>query len=508
MKYILIFASILLTFDSYAQNKQDYNWLFGREASTVDDDKGYIFDFNSNPVGIKKRDNGIGIEGQNTSISDKDGNLLFYSNGCAVLNRNGDVMPNGNYIADTTWIQKLNKDCNRGYPGGQDILILPNPNGSDTYYLVNKPFVCNGLNVKDSIPIWYNIIDLELDNGNGDLKEKNSVLYDGKNCLSSFLTAIPHQNGNDFWIIQPLVDDSTFITFLLTENGFEKYPDQYTHEFFNLWRSSASGTAKFNNSGTKYALYNYYDQLHIYDFDRFTGILSNHQKINVYQDIDISDIRFSSIEWSPNDRFIYTASSLELYQVDTWEADIERDGIRLVAEWDGTNDPFSNTFYMMALAPDCKIYMCSTSGNNSYHVIKNPDDLGEDCNFCQSCLPLPEPANFGGMPNFPRFRVDAAEKCDSTIDLVLGLPVWYEEDLEVYPNPSHGIYTITIPQDMTKGLLKVFGINGKTIKSINISNQNKIDLDLTPYDAGQYIIELYQENSKDRTIYTAKVVKI
>jgi hypothetical protein len=54
--------------------------------------------------------------------------------------------------------------------------------------------------------------------------------------------------------------------------------NQNTHQYFDRFRSSASGTAKFSPDGTKYAIYNYYDQLHVYDFDRETGHLSNHQK--------------------------------------------------------------------------------------------------------------------------------------------------------------------------------------------------------------------------------------
>ena len=507
MKYLITLTLLICLNYCTAQHKQDYNWLLGREASIADDDKGYIFDFNSNPVDIRRRDNGIGLGGNDASISDKEGNLLFYSNGCAVLNRYGEIMPNGHDIVDTVWMNKWNDDCNLGYVGGQDILILPNPDGSDTYYLINKPEVFNGFNVDGSFPIWYNIIDINKDNGRGDLILKNKILLNKENTLKGFLTSIRHENKTDWWIIQPLRDDSIFTTFLLTKDGFQRYPDQNTHEFFNSWRSSSGGTAKFSPDGTKYALYTFVDQLHIYDFDRSNGVLSNHQKIFVYPNPDQDEVRFCSVEWSPNSRFIYTASSKELHQVDTWEDDIQNDGIRLIAEWDGTKDPFSNTFYLMAQGPDCRIYMCSTSGNNSYHVIRNPDRLGKACNFCQSCLQLPEPANIGTMPNFPRFRVDAAEKCDSTIDLVLGMPVWYEEKLVVYPNPSSGIYTIKSPALLSNYSIDIYDMNGKMIKQLKDLTSNELNIDLTSLPKGQYVVELYDLNSNLNTIYKAKITK-
>ncbi|MFT6335731.1 MAG: hypothetical protein ACJATI_002486 [Halioglobus sp.] len=81
-------------------------------------------------------------------------------------------------------------------------------------------------------------------------------------------------------------------------------------------RTSASGTAKFSPDGTNYAFYNYYDQLHIYDFDRLPESLSNHQKIDVIEDPEYFNLLFSSLEFSPDSRFIYCASSTVLYKVD------------------------------------------------------------------------------------------------------------------------------------------------------------------------------------------------
>lgn len=38
------------------------------------------------------------MEGSNTGMCDKEGNLLFYSNGCKVVNAKGEVMQNGDSI--------------------------------------------------------------------------------------------------------------------------------------------------------------------------------------------------------------------------------------------------------------------------------------------------------------------------------------------------------------------------------------------------------------------------
>ena len=253
-------------------------------------------------------------------------------------------------------------------------------------------------------------IDMNKDNGNGDVVFKDQVFFNEQKLLASYLTAIRHNNGNDWWIIQPVVEDSVFVTFILDDTGIHRVDDQSSRFFFDLERSSASGTAKFCPDGSRYAIYNYYDQLHVYDFDRETGELSNHRMIEIYDpdEIDREIINFGSVEWSPNGRFIYCASSEDLFQVDTWEENIQ-DGVRHIDTYDGTRDPFQTRLFLMVQAPDCKIYMTPASGSYSLHVINKPDELGTDCDFVQNGINLPN-SNGGGLPNFPRFRVDEDEK--------------------------------------------------------------------------------------------------
>ena len=248
--------------------------------------------------------------------------------------------------------------------------------------------------------------------------------------------------------------------------------------------------------------------MHIYDFDRQSGLLSNHLYIKVIPDPDNSLLRFSSLEWSPNSRFIYTASSLELHQVDLWEENIQEDGIRLIDTYNGTQDPFSTTFFLMAQAPDCKIYMCPTSGTRSYHVIHRPDELGTDCNFVQNGLQLPQVSNFGGMPNFPRFRVDEEDKCDPTLTSVFGNSVYYRRDLTVYPSPSDGRYKVDIPSECGSGRLSVINLEGQEIIAMNISpSLLSTDIDITTMPSGYYHVELYADDNANRIFWSTQVVK-
>ncbi|MBK8698049.1 MAG: hypothetical protein IPN29_00010 [Saprospiraceae bacterium] len=71
----------------------------------------------------------------NASISDKDGNLLLFTNGCSVSNKNHEVMPNGDSLNAGTWFDKYWKSCAAGYPGAQDVMLLPDPGNDKGYTL-------------------------------------------------------------------------------------------------------------------------------------------------------------------------------------------------------------------------------------------------------------------------------------------------------------------------------------------------------------------------------------
>ena len=413
-----LFFTVLIVFQSligYSQSKQDYVWLFGLDKSSSPDDTGYRFDFNYNPFQKVKSNNGLGFDSNNASICDTEGNLLFYTNGCAVLNREAEVMPNGDSLNYDIFMEIFNWDnCAFGFPGAQDIIILPDPGSLTGYYIFHKPVIFEDINGPFLREIWMSYVDMELNEGLGDLSLENIILNDSDTPLTSYLTAINHSNNTDWWLLQPLINDSLIVSYLIDDSGVTLVGHQNSKEYFSGDRTSASGTAKFSPDGSKYALYSYYNNLHVYDFDRETGILSNHQEIIIYDDIDFSDIRFNSVEWSPNSQFIYVAARDDLFQVDMSLED-PQEGVELIDSYNGTLDPLPTTFFLMAQAPDCKIYMCPTNGTDSYHVINNPNEKGQECGFIQNGVRLPQTSGAGSFPNFPRYRVDDEAKCDPTI---------------------------------------------------------------------------------------------
>lgn len=432
--------------------------------------------------------------------------MIIYTNGRGVFNKNHLLVSNGVGLNDGEWTDRFWPDPKEGYPGDQDILILGHPGDKNLFYILHKTRVYYPIGY-DSTEIRVSLVDVEKNNGQGEVLFKNQYFYNTQNLLVSYLTAIRHQNQRDWWVLQPTNSDK-IKTFLIDSSCIKVMTDQDAYQTFTTFRSSASGTAKFSPDGTKYALYNYYDQLHVFDFDRNTGTLSNHKKINVIPEdsIDREEIIFSSVVWSPNSRFIYTATSYYLHQIDTWEPDDSK-AIQLIDTWDGTLDPFIQSFFLMVLGPDCRIYMTPADGSYSIHVIKSPNEPGKACNFVQNGIKLPN-ANGGSLPNFPRLRVDEENKCDPTISSIFGEMVYYRRDLNVYPNPTTGIITIKVPETTGRAHIVVTDINGKVLRQLEINNSAMEELDISSIPSGHYNIEIYPVDNKERIFYGRQVVKL
>jgi urease alpha subunit len=112
MKTILSYFFCFLSISSLFAQKEANIWYFGANAG---------LDFNSGtPVALL--DGALDtIEGCAT-ISDTDGNLLFYTDGITVFNKNHTIMLNG---------MGLNGDTSTT----QSALIVPKPNDENTYYI-------------------------------------------------------------------------------------------------------------------------------------------------------------------------------------------------------------------------------------------------------------------------------------------------------------------------------------------------------------------------------------
>lgn len=375
-KNILVTILLFFSLAFYAQGEANI-WYFGNQAG---------LDFNStNPVVLTdgKMNTGEGC----ATISNSSGDLLFYTDGVTVWNKNHQIMPNGT-------------DLLGGSSSTQSAIIVPNPANSDIYYL----FTTSSANF--STGIRYSEVDLTLNGGLGDVTvNKNIVLVAGE--VSEKLTAIKNASGTGYWVMSHGYLTNSFLAYQVTASGVNVTPVVSTiGSFFDKYNSKF-GYLKFSPDGSKLAnteSTTTFNGIEIFDFDNSTGILSN------YRNFSTPDYFNYGLEFSPSGTLIYTAGSkyIDFYnqnhkisQYDLTATDINASEVVLYTTASDQN------FYIGALqlAPDNKIYgsmmdLNSVIVGNYISRIENPNTYGTGSNFVLRALDLSPNKCQLGLPQF------------------------------------------------------------------------------------------------------------
>ena len=247
-----------------------------------------------------------------------------------------------------------------------------------------------------STHLYYSVISFDNLSPLGRVILKDQFLIDGG--LTALLTGTKHANGRDWWIVLPEGETNRFFTFLLTPNGISLKSTQAIGDQIGI-RAHSSQTV-ITPDGHKYIRFNPWNGLDIFDFDRCTGQLSNPIESGPFSD---SVIVVGGVACSMDSKYLYVSNRQFLYQYDLHETNILSSKV-LVGTYDGYVDPFATTFYHMLLAPDGKIYMFSSNGVKSLHVINHPERKGILCDLRQHAIKLPAYTSVGS-PTMPYFRL-------------------------------------------------------------------------------------------------------
>jgi gliding motility-associated-like protein len=376
-----------------------------------------------------------------SSIADQNGNLLFYSDGRTVWDRNHVIMPNGNYFAGTGLFGDISST--------QSAIIVPKPDNSNIYYIftIDEPHHENAAkypnpfsgtyidpnsgktpNDDDGLNNGFNysIVDLSITGSNGsigDVISRNNPLitYDTnpageeiKFKCSEKITAVQNVAGNSYWVITHFIDK--FYAFKISSTGVVSTPIISTVlPKFSVsgYRRNGIGYLKASPNGKKLAIV--HDQngtyngetnedagfVYLYDFDITTGIVANPKLV-------YSDMTPYGVEFSSDSNLLYISYTLfsgisynhyRLSQFDLTRSDIQNTQMLI-----SIND---NGVGALQLGPNNKIYY---SGNFSYTlgVINNPNVIGAGCNFDSYGQPLAiNTSHKMGLPPFITSFFDA-----------------------------------------------------------------------------------------------------
>ncbi len=341
-------------------------WYFGQNAG---------LDFNSgSPVPL--------LDGQINTLegcavlSNNLGQLLFYTDGITIYNRNHNVMQNGTGLL--------------GHPSTtQSATIVPKPGNPNLFYVftIDRGGFANGFR--------YSIIDLTLDGGLGGVTTDKNVLVYTPTCEK--ISIVKHANNIDFWIVTHSFPGTTFYTHLLTSTGINSTPVVSNVGVFvpNNDPDHTLGYMKFSPAGNKVAVAHFIlNTLQLFDFNNSTGALSNPITLIDESITGTLTNALYGLEFSPNGEVLYVGRGLDdmLFQFDLTAANIP------ASKFDYT---FVNYLIPSALqlGPDGKIYIAHQQ-SAFLSVISNPNTLGIGCDIQEISVPLGGRLCLAGLPSF------------------------------------------------------------------------------------------------------------
>ena len=474
-----------------SQSKADYQWQLGSTSKSLE------LSFNQGERMIRTFSRPMYMGYFNASISDSDGNLLLYSNGCQINNGNHVTIPGSENLnpgsVDQEWCGQSQGSF---YPVSEGGLFLPFSNDSTIVLLHQRLSVTGPPLVAYIDALFYTLLKKS-----GDIYSivEKSVPIIEDSLSYGRLEAIPGDKDGYWWVIQGIQNSNKYFTIGWDSGKIDTTFIQIIGDV-TIRKGEAAAQSVFSSDGKKYARYAPADDLFLFDFDRTSGILSNYQKLHVADSGSIGGLAFSS-----NSRFLYACSIQDLYQFDVSVTNIE-DTRTHIAHYDGFVSPFPTTFYYMQLGPDCKIYMIPPNGVDIMHVINKPDSKGLECDLKQHGFTLPS-YNSITIPNFPVFRAFPDSPCDPTISTFLLEAGNIHPELIAYPNPTRDIINIQLDdnESYSKVQVKVIDLTGDILLEKEMEySMDKAQLDISILQAGIYILQI----KGNRDYLVGRILKI
>lgn len=329
-------------------------------------------------------------------ISDRNGNLLFYTDGITVYNALHEVVPGGNGL----W----------GNPSTTQVaLIVPYPKHPNQWFIftADANFAEKGL--------CYTHIQMDFSGHSGLILDKNVPVL---TPVAEKLTATQHANGRDFWLVTHGAGNNRYHSFLIDSNGVHRDVSVTSDVGIShtvTWNAAnAVGGIKISPDGKKMAAAILGENaFELYDFDAATGKVSN--AITLQDSVKFANAY--SVEFSPDSRILYLSATgyKKVHQIflqgNTAEKLLEN----------AIEIPFSQTEgnTSLQLGPDGKLYIGRAGDYLS--AIAFPTALYPNCLIEERSVDLKGKFCYLGLPNnfhfeyVPNFRFENTCEGDSAL---------------------------------------------------------------------------------------------
>ncbi|MFA6058662.1 MAG: gliding motility-associated C-terminal domain-containing protein [Taibaiella sp.] len=366
-KYLLSLISlihILITVPaSLKAQGENNNWHFGQKMG---------IDFNQNPPQFFESNIRTG-EGC-SSVSDASGNLLFYTMGARIWDRNGNEMPNATGLLG-------NGPAYQGVHAGSSaygVAIIPHPGNANQY------FVFSGDAIEDATnKLYYSLVDMTLNGGMGDVVPtvKNVLLMTN---VYEYLSTTRGGDCKSYWLLARTSNMMTreFYAFKVDANGVAPtpvitVPPQMALSATPQTCFAADGVTMVS-SGLKLVLSR---------FNNLTG--------EVYDFVGIDGIEMGPVAFSPDASKVYIAANN--WGVLQYDLSLMPNTAAVAASKmavDSNHDDWGPMRYHdVRLGPDGRMYIVKNTFNpgivTTISVINNPDVVGTGCNFIPEAFTMP-----------------------------------------------------------------------------------------------------------------------
>lgn len=358
-KTVLFIILLFLSLASYAQGEANI-WYFGNKAG---------LDFNSGtPVALT--DGKMNTAEGCATICNAAGELLMYTDGIRIWNKNHQVMPNGTGLLGNN-------------SSTQSSIVVPKPDSPNIYYIFTSTDLANPDGVH------YSEIDMNLDGGLGAVTATKNRLLLTPACEK--ITAVKNAAGDGYWVVIHDYGNNSFLAYSINSSGLNLTPVISNTGSIPSHMNHTVGYLKFSPDGTKLISCSFQNSIELFDFDATTGIISNPKSIS-------SKVANYGVEFSPSGKIAYITTGdvniFELLQFDLTASNIPSTATLLYKA-----NIIDHQIGALQLAMDGKIY--TPIFDIPYiSVINNPEVLGLGCNFQLNAVSLGSGLGQAGLPQF------------------------------------------------------------------------------------------------------------
>ena len=378
-------------------------WYFGQNAG---------LDFSTPEPKAEPNSNLMTLEGIAT-FCDTVGNLLFYTDGRTVWNRQHRVMLNGEGLI--------------GHPSStESAIIVPCPLKPHIYYVfvVDAERGDNGLS--------YSLVDMTLDGGLGGITDEKNIQLE--QCVGEKVTAVRNYNNTGVWVLSRLDPGDEVVEYFIDEDGLHPESRKTFHvsEFFVPEKvqgydpNYAIGYMRVSPNGKKIACLMETSSsvsvgddipcsfLEVFDFNPANGEVTHSLTYLVVPTDEDPVVTVYGVEFSNDASMLYFSLLNSVYQMDLSYDDAEKSKSSVVKIANLPSELVENTWHLfneqpyvlkrqagaLQLAINGKIYVAQ-SYYNYLGVINNPREKGDACNFDPEGMFLGEDSySMLGLPNF------------------------------------------------------------------------------------------------------------